>query len=102
MFNSKNETSGLFFNRARSSVAVLLFLCLLLAGGRSAQAAFNVTQTGGTLSIAAESLGGDAVAVWYHDAYLPVYYEIDARVQLVKTTDRGFFDGLRDKLHWGE
>jgi NAD+ kinase len=26
----------------------------------------------------------------------------DARVRLVKTTRRGFFDGLRDKLHWGE
>jgi NAD+ kinase len=25
-----------------------------------------------------------------------------ATVRLVKTTDRGFFDGLRDKLHWGE
>jgi len=26
----------------------------------------------------------------------------EARVRLVKTTGRGFFDGLRDKLHWGE
>ena len=26
----------------------------------------------------------------------------EGRVRLVKTTDRGFFDGLRDKLHWGE
>ena len=26
----------------------------------------------------------------------------NATVRLVKTTDRGFFDGLRDKLHWGE
>ncbi len=26
----------------------------------------------------------------------------EARVRLVKTTDRGFFDGLREKLHWGE
>jgi NAD+ kinase len=25
-----------------------------------------------------------------------------AKVRLVKTTDRGFYDGLRDKLHWGE
>ncbi len=25
-----------------------------------------------------------------------------ARVHLVKTTDRSFYDGLRDKLHWGE
>jgi NAD+ kinase len=26
----------------------------------------------------------------------------DTTVQLVKITERGFFDGLRDKLHWGE
>ncbi len=26
----------------------------------------------------------------------------EATVHLVKTTGRGFFDGLRDKLHWGE
>ncbi len=26
----------------------------------------------------------------------------DAKVRLVKTTGRSFYDGLRDKLHWGE
>jgi hypothetical protein len=41
---------------------------------------------GGALSVAAASLGLDAAAVWYHDAYLPVYYEVEARVSLVKPT----------------
>ena len=26
----------------------------------------------------------------------------DARVHLVRTSGRTFYDGLRDKLHWGE
>ena len=40
----------------------------------------------GTLSVAASSLGQDAAAVWYHDQYLPVYYEVSARVLVVKPT----------------
>jgi hypothetical protein len=44
------------------------------------------TVTSGALAVTAESLGQDAVAVWYHDEYLPVYYEIDARVLLSKPT----------------
>ncbi|MDH3308210.1 MAG: hypothetical protein OEO77_11915, partial [Acidimicrobiia bacterium] len=42
--------------------------------------------SGGTLQVAAASLGQDAAAVWYHDKYLPVYYEVLARVSLVKPT----------------
>jgi Ca2+-binding RTX toxin-like protein len=44
------------------------------------------TVSGGVLEVAAASLGHDAAAVWYHDAYLPVYYEIEARVSLLKPT----------------
>ncbi|HEY3484041.1 MAG TPA: hypothetical protein VGK49_01600, partial [Ilumatobacteraceae bacterium] len=40
----------------------------------------------GVLSVQAASLGQDAAAVWYHDQYLPVYYEIAARVRLTKPT----------------
>jgi hypothetical protein len=35
---------------------------------------------------AAASLGQDAAAVWYHDQYLPVYYEVVARVRIEKPT----------------
>jgi hypothetical protein len=41
---------------------------------------------GGTLVVTADSLGLDAAAVWYHDQYLPVYFEIDGRVKLIKPT----------------
>jgi hypothetical protein len=34
--------------------------------------------TGGALEVGAESLGKDAAAVYYHDQYLPTYYEISA------------------------
>ncbi len=44
------------------------------------------TVTGGALSVAAASLGQDAVAVWYHDQYLPVYFEVVSRIRIVKPT----------------
>jgi len=40
----------------------------------------------GSLNVAAESIGGDAAAVFYVDDYLPQYYEISARIQTQKPT----------------
>ncbi|HET9216448.1 MAG TPA: hypothetical protein VFR18_05690, partial [Terriglobia bacterium] len=40
----------------------------------------------GSLSVAAESLGKDAAAVWYADVYLPVYFEIKSDVTVQKPT----------------
>ncbi|HET9217470.1 MAG TPA: Calx-beta domain-containing protein, partial [Terriglobia bacterium] len=40
----------------------------------------------GALSVAAESLGKDAAAVFYADAYLPIYYELKADVTVQKPT----------------
>jgi Ca2+-binding RTX toxin-like protein len=40
----------------------------------------------GTLNVTATSTGGDAVAVYYIDQYLPIYYEIHAQVNLTKPT----------------
>jgi Ca2+-binding RTX toxin-like protein len=40
----------------------------------------------GALSVAAESLGKDAAAVFYADAYLPIYYELKADVTIQKPT----------------
>ena len=42
--------------------------------------------SGGVLEVAAESQGQDAAAVWYTDAYLPIFYEIHARVLMEKAT----------------
>jgi hypothetical protein len=42
--------------------------------------------SGGTLRVAAASLGQDAAAVFYVDQYLPVYYEISARILTEKPT----------------
>jgi Calx-beta domain/Matrixin len=42
--------------------------------------------TGGTLQVAAASLGLDAAAVFYADVYLPVYYEIAAAMSTQKPT----------------
>ena len=42
--------------------------------------------SGGALSIAAGSQGGDAVAVFYVDDYLPVYYEVSAKIRITKPT----------------
>jgi hypothetical protein len=42
--------------------------------------------TGGTLQVAAASLGLDAAAVFYADVYLPVYYEIAAAMSAQKPT----------------
>ncbi len=42
--------------------------------------------SGGTLRVEAASLGQDAAAVWYHDEYLPVYYELVGRVWIEKPT----------------
>ncbi len=44
------------------------------------------TVSGGRLSVAAESLGADAAAVFYVDQYLPIYYEIHASVSMAKAT----------------
>ncbi len=44
------------------------------------------TVTGGKLTVAASSLGQDAVAVWYADAYRPIYYEINASIAMGKAT----------------
>jgi len=44
------------------------------------------TVTGGILSVAADSPAGDAVAVYYHDEYLPIYYELKATVTVVTPT----------------
>jgi Ca2+-binding RTX toxin-like protein len=46
--------------------------------------AFEVTS--GVLRVAAGSLGGDAAAVFYHDEYLPIYYELSAQVAIDKAT----------------
>ena len=40
----------------------------------------------GVLTVAAQSQGQDAAAVWYHDQYLPVYFELFGRIQLTKPT----------------
>ncbi|HSO02245.1 MAG TPA: hypothetical protein VLS46_06935, partial [Gaiellaceae bacterium] len=42
------------------------------------------TVAGGTLRVTATNQGGDAAAVFYHDEYLPVYYEIVATVAIDK------------------
>jgi hypothetical protein len=42
--------------------------------------------SGGVLTVAAESKGQDAAAVWYHDQYLPIYFEVTARINLTKPT----------------
>ena len=41
---------------------------------------------GGSLTVTAASTSGDAVAVYYIDQYLPIYYEISAQVYLTKPT----------------
>jgi Ca2+-binding RTX toxin-like protein len=46
--------------------------------------AFEVA--GATLIVAAESQGQDAAAVWYVDAYLPVFYEVHAQILMAKAT----------------
>jgi Ca2+-binding RTX toxin-like protein len=46
--------------------------------------AFTVTK--GALNVTAAELGGDAVAVFYVDDYLPIYYEVTASILLVKPT----------------
>ena len=50
----------------------------------------------GVLTVAAQSLGMDAAAVWYHDQYLPMYYEVAARVKLTKPTAGWKGNALRD------
>ena len=40
----------------------------------------------GVLTVAAQSQGQDAAAVWYHDQYLPVYYELFGRISIKKPT----------------
>ena len=45
---------------------------------------WNVSQ--GSLSVAAESLGGDAASVFYVDNYLPNYFEISALIRTEKPT----------------
>ena len=42
--------------------------------------------TSGVLTVAAQSQGQDAAAVWYHDQYLPVYYELAGRIRITKPT----------------
>jgi hypothetical protein len=44
---------------------------------------------GGALYVSAESLGGDAVAVFHIDHYLPVYFEISANVAYVRPPPAG-------------
>ena len=44
------------------------------------------TASGGSLKVAAASLGKDAAAVFYVDDYLPVYYELAASVRTQKPT----------------
>jgi hypothetical protein len=46
----------------------------------------SFTVTNGALTVAAASTWGDAAAVYYADAYLPIYYEIAADVTVVKPT----------------
>ncbi|MEX0673385.1 MAG: calcium-binding protein, partial [Gaiellaceae bacterium] len=43
------------------------------------------TSSGGALRVTAESLGADAAAVFYHDEYLPIYYELAAQVAIDKS-----------------
>ena len=45
---------------------------------------FAITQ--GVLAVTAASSQGDAVAVWYSDAYQTVYYEVSARISMDKPT----------------
>ncbi|MGU3646985.1 hypothetical protein ACLBXX_18660 [Microbacterium sp. C23T] len=45
---------------------------------------FTITQ--GVLTVTAASSQGDAVAVWYSDAYQTVYYEVSARISMDKPT----------------
>jgi hypothetical protein len=42
--------------------------------------------TGGSLTVAAGSIGGDAAAVFYLDDYLPIYYEISSTIRGTKPT----------------
>jgi hypothetical protein len=42
--------------------------------------------TGGSLTVAAGSIGGDAAAVFYLDDYLPIYYEISSTIRVAKPT----------------
>jgi hypothetical protein len=44
------------------------------------------TASGGTLQVAAESLGQDAAAVFYADVYLPIYYELVGSMMTQKPT----------------
>ncbi|HEX6131212.1 MAG TPA: hypothetical protein VF044_05745 [Actinomycetota bacterium] len=44
----------------------------------------SFTVSGGTLRVTAESKGLDAVAVFYHDQYLPIYYEVVASIAIDK------------------
>ena len=46
----------------------------------------SFTVVNGQLQVAASSQGQDAVAVWYADAYLPVYYEVHAMLSMNKPT----------------
>jgi hypothetical protein len=41
--------------------------------------------SGGALRVTARGIGGDAAAVFYHDEYLPIYYEISAQVAIDKS-----------------
>jgi hypothetical protein len=40
----------------------------------------------GQLRVSAASLGKDAAAVWYHDRYLPVFFEVLGRIRIDKPT----------------
>ena len=42
--------------------------------------------SGGVLDGRCASQGQDAAAVWYHDQYLPTYFEVTARINLTKPT----------------
>src|SRR5215211_328904 len=44
------------------------------------------TASGGTLQVAASSLGQDAAAVFYADVYLPVYFELVGSMMTQKPT----------------
>jgi len=44
----------------------------------------SFTVSGGALRVAAASQGGDAAAVFYHDEYLPIYYELAAAIAIDK------------------
>jgi len=45
----------------------------------------SFTVSGGALRVSAESQGKDAAAVFYHDEYLPIYYELSAQVAIDKS-----------------